>query len=304
MKLSASDIVLRLLGVLLLVAAVLKGWQLMTEPVANNSIWTMRWFLILQVEAELFLGVWLLSGLFRKLAWLVGLGCFAMFSVVTLYKGINGAASCGCFGSVHVNPWITLFAIDLPAVVALVIFRPRNLSVKTPLDLLMPIPRLMQLNVCVSFLVVLLVGSTTVLAMNEPAKLTQDYMVLEPEMWIGEELPILEYIDIGEQLRTGNWLVLFYHHDCPDCQEAIPQYEQMARYLADNEELLRIAFVEVPPFGPTTVGMDGSWAVGSLSDSRDWFVTTPVVILVEDGQVHFGWQGEAPVFEDIVECVN
>ena len=76
MKLSANDIILRLLGVLLLVATVLKGWQLMTEPVANSSIWTMRWFLIVQVEMELFLGLWLLSGLFRKLVWLVGLGCF------------------------------------------------------------------------------------------------------------------------------------------------------------------------------------------------------------------------------------
>ncbi len=35
---------------------------------------------------------------------------------------LRGPASCGCFGAVHVDRWITLFAIDLPAVIA----RPRT----------------------------------------------------------------------------------------------------------------------------------------------------------------------------------
>jgi hypothetical protein len=46
--------------------------------------------------------------------------------MITLYKAITGAASCGCFGSVQVNPWITLFAIDLPALLALSIFRRKS----------------------------------------------------------------------------------------------------------------------------------------------------------------------------------
>ena len=120
---AVSNTLLKLLGILLLVAAVLKGWQLINEPVANNSIWTYRPFLILQVEFELALAIWLLSGLFKKAAWFAALLCFSVFSAITLYKGITGAESCGCFGSVHVNPWITLFAIDLPAVLALSVFR-------------------------------------------------------------------------------------------------------------------------------------------------------------------------------------
>jgi hypothetical protein len=47
-----SDIVIKLLGALLLAAAVLKGWQLLTEPVANSDIWSYRPFLILTVELE------------------------------------------------------------------------------------------------------------------------------------------------------------------------------------------------------------------------------------------------------------
>ena len=121
---AVSNTVLKLLGILLLVAAVLKGWQLLTEPAANNDIWSYRPFLILTVEFELALGIWLLSGLFKKAAWLAAISCFSFFSAITLYNGLSGAESCGCFGSIHVNPWITLFAIDIPAVIALAVFRP------------------------------------------------------------------------------------------------------------------------------------------------------------------------------------
>lgn len=104
MKYHINNIILKLLGLLLLVAAVLKGYELLTVPMANTDIWSNRYFLIFQVEFELALGIWLLSGLFKRAAWLAALGCFSLFCCVALYKGISGAASCGCFGRVHVNP--------------------------------------------------------------------------------------------------------------------------------------------------------------------------------------------------------
>ena len=92
-RLSANDIVLKVLGLLLLTAAVLKGHELLTVPMANNDVWTWRPFLIFQVEFELALGIWLLSGLFKRLAWLAALLCFALFCGVSLYKALTGAAS-------------------------------------------------------------------------------------------------------------------------------------------------------------------------------------------------------------------
>jgi len=62
---------------------------------------------------------------------------------------------------------------------------------------------------------------TPILALNEPAVVTSSYEVLEPETWVGKKLPILQHIDIGEKLSRGNWLILLYHHDCPDCAKAI-----------------------------------------------------------------------------------
>ena len=238
----ASNIVVKILAIVLLAAAVLKGWQLLTEPVANNDIWSYRPFLILTVEFEFALAIWLFSGLFKKAAWLAAVSCFSLFSAITLYKAIAGAESCGCFGSVHVNPWITFFAVDLPAVIALSIFRPRlsfpptlsflrkQESMKNLVkEFLTPLPSAPRFALT-AFLTIAILGiSTPILAFNEPPQITSRYEVLEPETWVGKELPILEHIDIAESLKKGTWLVLLYHYDCPDCAWAVPMYEQMAR---------------------------------------------------------------------------
>jgi len=63
---SANSIITNLLGGILITAAILKGYQLLTEPVAENSIWTSKLFLIATVEMELFLGFWLLSNILRQ----------------------------------------------------------------------------------------------------------------------------------------------------------------------------------------------------------------------------------------------
>ncbi|HUT29914.1 MAG TPA: hypothetical protein VMX13_08990 [Sedimentisphaerales bacterium] len=160
---------------------------------------------------------------------LAALACFSLFSFVTLYKGLTGAASCGCFGSVHVNPWITLLAIDIPAVIMLLILRPslpvlrRQESIKPLIrEFLAPLPSLPRFAATASIGLLTLAVTTPILALNKPAVVTSAYEVLEPESWVGKQLPILEHIDIADTLKTGNWLILLYHYDCPDCAEAIP----------------------------------------------------------------------------------
>jgi len=311
MKPKPSDIVLKALGLLLLTAAILKGQELLTTPVANNDIWSWRPFLIFQVEFELALGIWLLSGVFKRLAWLASVVCFSVFCAVTLYKGISGAASCGCFGNVHVNPWVTLSFVDLPAVLALIVFRPKEafarmhclrLLTKRLIRLSLRATRrgnlrlsifkrtlqpLFSLRSATTFLVVAaaICVTTPILALNKPAQVTFQYEVLEPETWVGQELPILAHIDIGDQLKEGNWLVMLYHYDCPDCAKAIPEYEQMARDMEGNEDFLRIALVEVPPYGQSSVGEDSPCVLGKLDKSKEWFVTTPVSVFSSHGSV-------------------
>ncbi len=231
-------------------------------------------------------------------------------SLVTLYKGITGAESCGCFGSVHVNPWITLFAIDLPAVIALVLFRPglafqrKRESVRTLIqEFITPLPSIPRFAITTCLTLTTLSITIPILAFNEPAKITVSYEVLEPETWVGRKLPILEYIDIGKQLEKGSWLVLLYHHNCPDCAAAILEYEQMARDLAGNEDFLQIALIELPPYGQGPISVDSPCTLGQLAEAKEWFVATPVVGLLFNGRVTSSWEGKTPSLEVILQSL-
>ena len=279
------DVVRVVLGCILLAAAVLKGWQLATEPVANESIFTYRWSLMAQVEVELLLGLWLLSGLYRKQVWWSALAGFAFFSCVTLYKGLSGAASCGCFGKVEVSPWYTL-VLDLAAVAALLLFRPVvQVDRQT---------RAVRMRVAVATLLLLAIGVPGGVAMAgyQPAALTNDgqifgegeFVLLEPETWVGKPFPLLEYIDIGDHLAEGDWIVLLYHHDCPSCREAIAAYQRAACELDGVAGAPRFAFIEIPPYGPSAYRRATETPVrkGRLSDAKEWLISTPTAIILSE----------------------
>jgi hypothetical protein len=114
---------IRALGVLLIVAAMLKGIELSTRSRAMD-LWEAaeKAFVLVQVIFELMLGAWLVSGYQRRYAVRVGLLVFLVFFAVTIYQIIIGAKSCGCFGAVHVPPTATLLAVDLPAILILLLF--------------------------------------------------------------------------------------------------------------------------------------------------------------------------------------
>jgi len=165
----------------------------------------------------------------------------------------------------------------------------------------MPVPSIPRFAITACIGLFTLGATTLILAFNEPAKITSSYEVLEPETWVGRELPILEYIDIGESLKKGTWLVLLYHHDCPDCDRAIGRYQQIAHDLVGNEDFLQITLIEVPPYGPAPVSRNSPHTLGRLADVKEWFLTTPAVVLVENSKVSKAWEGKTPDFETILQ---
>ena len=334
----ASNILLKSLGLLLLLAAIMKAHELLTVPVANQDIWSSRPFLIFQVELELALGILLLSGVCKRLAWMAALACFFLFGCVALCKGFAGAASCGCFGRVPIHPWVILFAVDLPIVGMLLRWRPsrvlkglrcaglrgfrvlrgfsrmllfwyhdpRHAVHHRRLTLNRSLAGAVSPKSVVTILLALLVLGLTppILALYEPAPVTDAYTVLEPGSWQDRELPLLAHIDIGDQLRQGFWLVLLYHHDCPDCQAVMPVYERLARELGGGQGFLQVAFLELAPYGQEVRSEESPCVWGRVLDTRKWFVTTPVVLLLSDGQVRRTWERHnAPNFEAVLECL-
>jgi hypothetical protein len=123
----ANKVVMTLAGLLLIAASVLKiieAFNLCVPGWREHGLWESYEFLLVQLPLELSLGIWLISGLFRRVAWLVSTLAFLGFIGVTLYKGLLGDESCGCFGQIHVSPWMTLGLIDIPMFLLLLINRP------------------------------------------------------------------------------------------------------------------------------------------------------------------------------------
>jgi len=112
-----------MLGLLLLGAAAFKAYSLWNDTAQPVGIFSSLRIQIAVIQIEALLGLWLLSGLNSQVARWVALGWFLCLGAASLYLGIEGESSCGCFGRLKVNPWLTV-ALDLTAVGALFLWRP------------------------------------------------------------------------------------------------------------------------------------------------------------------------------------
>jgi hypothetical protein len=282
-------VTLAALGLLLLAAAALKVHQLATEPTAEEDWLTGRSFLTVWVEVEIVLGLWFVSSLARRLAWATALACFSLFALVSLLKALEGEASCGCFGRLEVDPWYAL-VLDVGCIVALLVFRP---PLRAPL-------RSARARVRLAAVVLLALAAgipAAVLAIRyEPARLSsggeilgdQRIVLLEPETWVGKPCPLLGYIDIGDRLARGRWIAVLYHHDCPHCQRRVPEFERETRRRAGRAGIAQTAMVELPPYAPpgrSLLPSDTPCLKGRVRDVRDWFVTTPTILALNEGTV-------------------
>jgi thiol-disulfide isomerase/thioredoxin len=284
-----------ILAAILIGAAVLKGYQLATEPVLGSGLLSSRVFLIAVVEFEWLFGVWLLTGMYPKWTWRVALGCFGLFACVSLYKGLSGDASCGCFGRVTVSPWWTL-TMDLAAVAALLLWTPREREPDGEMARAEPSRPIGSygLGVLLSIVVFASVSGAVAMAGFHPAMLAEDGMivgpgdvvVLKPEKWVGKRFPLLDYIDVGGQLAHGDWLVLLYHHDCPKCLEILPSYALLAQQWANSLSRRRVALVEMPPYAAGSVAFSMAPCVyATLNRDQEWFAATPITIRIKQGRV-------------------
>jgi hypothetical protein len=281
-----------ILGVVLLIAAAMKAyWPVIEAP--KNAGWLSHPTVVFAaVEWEIGLGIWLLSGLYPRAAWYTALACFTAFAGVSFYKGFSGAASCGCFGRMQTNPWYTA-GFDAAAVVALLSFLPGMAGATWRA----PSPTRNRFIIATALVCAVLAGGITVSRMPQSllageANLTTvgSLVLLEPEKWIGNRFPLADHIDLGSQLRIGQWLVVLYRGDCPTCQKLVPQIDQLTQAGS-----VSVALIEMPPYQTEALKLDSpqaAWVAGRLSDRKEWFATTPVVILLDNGIVRGISEGE------------
>jgi hypothetical protein len=295
------DVVRLTMAVVLLLAAGSKGYQLSTEPVLGTGLLGSRWFLIGVVEFELFFGLWFLAGHLPSLSWAAALICFGAFAGTSLYKGMSGYASCGCFGRLTVNPWYAA-GLDLAIVWFLLYWPPSPLHspadpdtafrwIEWPSRPFRSIGGVVAVWLFMGIPAAFTMGSYTNTTLSDTGEIvgTGDIVVLEPTTWLGKRFPLLDYIDISADLKEGRWLVLLYHHDCPKCQQAIVKLAEMVqRSSATNSVGPRLALIEMPPYGKAallSLPPDVPFVHGRLREDKQWFVQAPLVQELSDSIV-------------------
>jgi hypothetical protein len=265
------------LGVLLIVAAIAKGVSSADSAAVMLRGWpfAVQWTV---VEAELVFGALLVCGVYRKLAHYAALVIFTGFALFALRGIIEGEKSCGCFGAVAVDPHLTLL-VDLAAIVALVVTRPTASELRSPI-----VGRSVKRELIGVAAIVAVIGVPLGITManliptrGSDAVSAYDFVLLEPETWVGKQLPLLNDLGEAQRLMAGEWTVLMHNYGCADCERVRPRYENR---LDQGEKVL---LVETPPFSGPSPGVQHGYA--RLPDDREWFVQTPVEIVIRDGVV-------------------
>jgi hypothetical protein len=281
------------LGGLLIAASLLTLWSEVRNRSFANKDWVRRPVVMMPVAiVEEALGIFLVAGLYRRSLWFVTIGVFSLFAIVTAFEAISGEDSCNCFGAVNVRPIYTMF-LDLVAVAALLCMScpSREETVKSGAR-----------RWAVAGAVALLwVSTITVIWITKPAMAAGaafgkpgDSIILEPSQWVGQTFSLTKHIDIGSSLGRGRWVVLLVRHDCRHCAGAV---QQCLASVSARQDQPRLAVIEMAPYSdtddPAFWDLPKSVASGRLDQTRDWVVTTPVVIVIQDGMVIAGVEGDA-----------
>src|SRR5579875_351660 len=116
-------IVFVVLGLFLIVTALLKAQGTADGALGQNMILFSPHLRFLVMEAEALLGLWLLSGWAKRTAWVFAVAFFLVVAGCSLYLGLMGQSSCGCFGRIQVSPW-SAFALDVACLAVLGLCRP------------------------------------------------------------------------------------------------------------------------------------------------------------------------------------
>jgi len=216
------------------------------------------------VVAEILLAIGLLSGWQWRVARLVAIVWMIGLCGVSLHKALSGAATCGCFGKVQVNPWLT-FALDLAMLGALV------LSV--------PTSRLRRSALIGSQLAML--GVLAVMLLHRPPiKLS-----MKPEDWAHQDPWSLgPYVDGWDEISHGKWVVLLYDPDCRACNALMDSYEQLAINWRSQKRPQRVALIDTVGHD-TSPGGPSDALHGIMHSPNNWYIATPTLVILIDGRV-------------------
>jgi hypothetical protein len=272
------QIVFMALGLLLLAAACSKTYQVYSQPMQTlETVGTVG-----LIGLEFFFGTWLFIGI--RSAWTLwtAVVCFAAFASFSAYKYLTGASSCGCFGTLPVNPLITL-VMDMVAVSLLLSCRAGVETVSAP-RMYKVLTHLAPLALALLFVPVSasLYGQSRFMQGGSRTS-AGDLVVLDPESWLGTRWQLLSDSGLAAELGSGTWEVLLFRHDCHVCHDVMLEIE---RILSTGDAAHRVALIciDKPTHDDVQVTrlQQLGCLLGQLPQDRAWFATTPLRVRLND----------------------
>lgn len=269
-----------LLAALLIVAAFLKSSNLLAVSVAP-------WPEFGVVMFELLLAAVMLSSVPAPVAWWLGACCFTALAIVAGHKTLLGYDSCGCFGAVLTPPWIAL-AIDLLALTALCATHHSKTVPSVEHSQRMVSSWLPSLRAVGMACVLLLALKSSWITVADNGKRS-----IDPHQWQNARLPLLDSIDIGEQLAKGEWLVVFHRPGCKACETFIREISKTrsSDQFSKAQAVLPIAMINLenesvaPKLDPEKQPTVIQSTHGTLLRSVSGWLPTPIILLLRNGVV-------------------
>ncbi|MHB1767046.1 MAG: MauE/DoxX family redox-associated membrane protein, partial [Phycisphaerae bacterium] len=207
--------VLFLAGVVLIIAGMLKGYDLLRGEVTKNYF-----FHSAEVLLELVAGIWFTSSIAAYYALRVGALLFTIFLAVSLHRAWQGQINCGCFGPVPMNPWITA-AMDGIFLLLLLAVIPKQAKTALAEGWRKALAALLALGILCSIIAGGFYLQPGMLHADGTLTGGHGVVFMQPPAWDKKRFPMASYVHDSKVIMRGKWLAVIYFHTCPVCQHAI-----------------------------------------------------------------------------------
>jgi dolichol-phosphate mannosyltransferase len=238
----------------------------------------------LHAFGELTLAGLLLSGFVPRMVALAAVFTFVLYAIYASFLVLTGTSECGCFGRLGVSPWISL-SLNLFVLTFWVLMSGTTRGK----------PNVRLQGVWAAALCITIIGAAATgrsVAQATTAAITgRHYEVLQPQKWLGAQLPIMDAISIGDVLASGEWILVLHNSECASCREIHREFEDIDIPNSPDEGGPRLAFIEVgykdTPLTNPIRAQRRNYEIGWLSPDVNWVAPVPTVISLADGVVTF-----------------
>jgi hypothetical protein len=264
-------------GLILVAAALLKGYQVIDSPIAFGEFWNSSLIGILVLVTEFIVGWFLLlPSLLGNWTKYIGIAVFSLFVVYTLWAALLGETSCGCLGMIEI-PLSVMLLVDLGMLGSLLAWRVPLFAINPRTTDTWTTSYLLVFSALIGVSFALYVSKVEVKNVEAPEIAEGDFIYIRPDDWLGKRFPLARYVECNE-VFSGDWTVVFYNEGCSKCKNLFEN-------IYARNGLQRFLLVKVVSTSENRIKDSEHIKWRSLPNTHEWFVESPKIVEVSEGIV-------------------